>query len=96
MIGSVEGFHPECGRYSGVKKECAHNVVCGPNESFGAAVLGRSVGAGQTKGDAVGGEESAQVGGEKFTTIVTLHAADCFVKLCVNVEEEILEYLKSI
>jgi hypothetical protein len=77
-----------------VKKECAHNVVCGPNESFGAAILGRSIGAGQTKGDAVGGEESAQVGGEKFTTIVTLHAADCCVN--VNIEEEILEYLESI
>jgi hypothetical protein len=42
----------------------------------------------------VGGEESAQVGGEKFTTIVTLHAADCCVN--VNIEEEILEYLESI
>ena len=73
MGGGVKGFDPIGRRHRCLKKQGAHDVVGGPNDAFGLAILLGCMGARKAKMNALFKEEGASCIVVEFATIVTLN-----------------------
>ena len=58
----------------GLEEKGADDIIGSADESLGFSILRRSVWAGETVGNAVGGEEGTKGRVDELTAIVTLHA----------------------
>mgnify|MGYP007071363513 CR=1 FL=1 len=87
----MKGLDPERGSEVGLYEKGADDVICGSNEMFRFAVLGRGVWARKQIGYAVDREEGSEGGVNELPAIVTLHAFDDYMELGVNEGEEALQ-----
>jgi hypothetical protein len=72
--GGVHGLDPKGEGHGGLDKKSPENVIGATDGAFGFPVLSRSMRAGKSKRDAVGGEVGSQGVVKKFPPIVTLEA----------------------
>ena len=72
-----------------MEKKCAGDVVEGAEGAFGLAVLGRGVGTGHAKVDAMASEKFDQGGVDKFGAIVGLEGDYGEVKLRACIGNEV-------
>ena len=77
-------MRPKVGRNIGVYKEGTDHVVYGADFSFGFAVLGRGVRAGESKKGTIFCKVSNEGEIVKFMTIVTLELFNGFLELGLN------------
>jgi len=73
MSGGAKGFYPIGSIHRCLKKQGAHDVVGGPNDTFGLAVLLGCMGARKAKMNALFKEKGASYIVVEFATIVALN-----------------------
>lgn len=88
VAGASESLCLEDGRYMGLKKQCADNIIGGLDSALIFAVLGRRVWAREAKEDAMLLQEGEVQRIGELATIVCLKSANIKIKLgaqvCMN------------
>jgi hypothetical protein len=94
--GSAKSRSPEGGRNTSLEQEGANDIICGTNNAFSFAVLGRGVGVGHTEVDTMGEEEHAGAGVVKLAAVIALDALDGDTELSLNIGKEVRQGGESV
>lgn len=88
VSGSGESVRPKPWWHGGVEEKSAHAFGERPDDSLGAAILGRSIRTRQLKVDAVRGEKSAESFVIKLFAIVSTESTNRSLELSSNIGME--------